>query len=178
MTVDDWLTPKTVIGARLPCGATVVSAEWLGHLCFNRRVVTVDFDKAPKGRLAQSGWLFFTDGVNYRNVIADLIPPAPVAPPQPEGVYVTREAWDSAIKKLDEDWSWRELEVALGVPPAPPKVAPWEAAYEAWQDKNDCDDPRSSWIAAVEWCVGQANEEFLLPEIKQGFRRRITGDDA
>ena len=178
MSVNDWLTPETAIGARLPCGATVVSAEWLGHLCFNRRVVTVDFDKAPKGRLAQSGWLFFTDGVNYRNVIADLIPPAPVAPPQPEGVYVTREAWDSAIKKLDEDWSWRELEVALGVPPAPPKVAPWEAAYEAWQDKNDCDDPRSSWIAAVEWCVGQANEEFLLPEIKQGFRRRITGDDA
>jgi hypothetical protein len=70
---------------------------------------------------------------------------------------------------------WRFVDMT---PPAPPKLAPWEAAYEEWEQYEIVQSPGEAWQAAVEWCVGQANEEFLLPEIKQGFRRRIMGDDA
>jgi hypothetical protein len=77
---------------------------------------------------------------------------------EPDGVYVTREAWDSAIKKLDEDWSWRELEVALGMPPAPPKVAPWEAAFREWEALGMTDAPHwAVWKAAWAACEQHYN---------------------
>jgi hypothetical protein len=61
---------------------------------------------------------------------------------------------------LDEDWSWRELEVALGIPPEQPKVAPWEAAYDDWLQTAPTQQGRvMTWIAAWEACEQHYNIE-------------------
>ena len=42
-------------------------------------------------------------------------------------------------------------------PPAPPKVAPWEAAYEAWVNSLPDVYPRSAWQAAWAACEQHYN---------------------
>jgi hypothetical protein len=69
---------------------------------------------------------------------------------------------------------------ALGFPPAPPKLAPWEAAYEAW-DKPLNNTGWDGWAAAVEWYAGQIG---MVAQNERGhvslsdIRRRTMGDDA
>jgi hypothetical protein len=67
---------------------------------------------------------------------------------------------------------------ALGVPPEPPKQAPWKAAYEAWQDGRMQDLPLyCAWQAAVEWCVEQIDAtDYTAEPFKVTLRRRIMGE--
>ena len=180
---DNWLTPETAIGCRLPCGAVVEKAEWTESA---KESVTVFFDRVPavdKCNSLPEKRVFKRDGCHWFGKLPNLIPPTPAQP----RVFVTREAWQSAIKNLDAEWTFRDLERALGIPPGPPKVEPWQEAYEAWSVpafKDGRAGHKQVWQAAVEWCVEQieaveartwnsAKLEALLE-----LRRRIMGDQA
>jgi hypothetical protein len=107
--------------------------------------------------------------------LPDLIPPAP--PVAQDGVMVTRAMLAEAMAKLPfRNVTSAELADALGIPPEPPKVAPWEAAWLAWYDEQQGrPDPGNAWQAAVEWCVGQiADDENHLAA--ERICRRIMGE--
>jgi hypothetical protein len=109
----------------------------------------------------------------------------PVAAPQPEGVYVTREALFAAIVSVGglHGKPMYALADALGFPPAPPKLAPWEAAYEAW-DKPLNNTGWDGWAAAVEWFVGQIEAHKARCDDDddkatcEAIRRRIMGNEG
>jgi len=176
--MTNWLTPETAIGARLPCGATVVRARWN----VPPASVLVDFDRSPLSEdgskvTSRDRWAFRKDG-SACGLFSSLIPPAP--PVAQDGVMVTREMLAEAMTKLSfRNVTSAELADALGIPPEPPKVAPWEAAaarlsgwgddlaaYKAWSKRGPLYDERGTWQAAVEWCVGQID-----------MHKQISGDD-
>jgi broad specificity phosphatase PhoE len=50
------------------------------------------------------------------------------------------------------------LIAALGIPPAPPKVAPWEAAFREWESLGMTDAPHwAAWKAAWAACEQHYN---------------------
>jgi hypothetical protein len=78
------------------------------------------------------------------------------------------------------------LIAALGIPPAPPKQAPWEAAFREWEKSGeDAADYQEVWQEAVKWFMGEA-EKCKLPGVVFGeqyfsldtLRRNIMGDEA
>jgi hypothetical protein len=228
MSVNDWLTPETAIGARLPCGATVARAT-VAH----DGAIGVEFDREPLMKNgvpagSKGAWWFHPNGkalglfpdftppvaapqpegvyvtrqmlapvvqaltnatkrlcvhptetndakqlvINCDKGLAHVvraleaidalgIPPAPAAEPQPEGVWVTREALFAAIVSVGGLYAkpMYALADALGMPPAPPKVAPSEAAYEAWVNSLPDVYPRSAWQAAWAACEQHYNIE-------------------
>ncbi len=206
----DWLTPETAIGARLPCGATVEAAEWWER----HKSVRVWFDREAEtrgGGKAYGGWVFDLRGGNLDGatpgILPDLIPPAPAAEPriggdavrvnfsapaaepQPDGVWVTRAMLADALKTMTDGFNCHSLADALGIPPEPPKVAPWEAAYEAHYAEQQTTTTHLAWHAAVEWFDTEAKGERYgatrPTEYNRGWndaidaiRRRIKGDDA
>lgn len=183
----DWLTPETAIGARLPCGATVVGAYLTAD------GVTVNFDRDPQNDKARvtagrTGRTFNKDGSHELGYLPDLIPPAPA---QPDGVWVTREAALRIIEDLAPACLSPQPQIvkerrtlmlrfadALGIPPEPPKVAPWEAAYEAWLAEQATYPTREKAVRwAIEWCVGQIGEELSRSSsVRERLTARIMGD--
>jgi len=74
---------------------------------------------------------------------------------------------------------WRFVDMT---PPAPPKLAPWEAAYDDWlKTAPTLAGCHMTWIAAVEWYDGQIG---MVAQNERGhvslsdIRRRTMGDDA
>jgi hypothetical protein len=103
-----------------------------------------------------------------------------------EGVFVTWEDVTTAARLMCVEAT--TLAAALGVPPEPPKFAPWEAAYEAWAGEQGSGGiAKAPWQAAVQWCVGQMSATVVVCDANSGkhvqryateFRRKIMGDDA
>jgi hypothetical protein len=177
--MTDWLTPETAIGCKLPCGATVVTAYRK-----NDGDIAVTFDRGPGRHHYKGSYSFKPNGSHYKGLMPNLIPPTPQS-----GVMVTREALGAALIAAVRDTPFGEqllpyLADALGIPPDPPKVAPWEAAYEAWQDTPGDGRylTRDTWQAAVEWCVRQIDEHKRITlgaddiAVLDLTRRRIMGD--
>jgi hypothetical protein len=172
---DNWLTPETAIGCRLPCGATVLEAFLNGPVAR----ICVNFDRNPmmiSGRMAfgPNGWHFDPDGGDMDGVFPNLIPPTPAQP----GVMVTREAAVRAAMKMGlSPPTAGAFADALGIPPDPPKVAPWWAAYDAWNNSAEGRKlmRRDIWQAAVEWCVAQVDAEYGR---STAVHHRIMGDQA
>jgi hypothetical protein len=171
----DWLTPETALGARLPCGATVIEAE--EHQCADRVLaVRVDFDRPPAHDKhdRRNGWLYTPDGKNYYSGTPDLIPAAQRTEPQPKGVFVTREMLEAAIIQAGLPFGHAELAAALGIAPPPPR--PWETAFEAWLEGkwSDAHWPRDIWQGAVEYVLREA--EGCGHASYEALRARIMGD--
>lgn len=180
MTDKNWLTPETAIGARLPCGATVVKARARGG-----GLVVVDFDRPPAGteRDVYAGRVFDANGRHEFRELPNLIPPNP----KQAGVYVTRQSFVRAGCEIEGITAVAlvRLADALGIPPEPPKQAPWEAAYEAW-DKDLAAKgagkpfPREAWQAGMSWAVTEACDAVNIGgpnySMEQTIRRRIMGD--
>lgn len=174
----NWLTPETAMGATLPCGAKVERVEICPEIADE---VTVYFDRVPIGggggdqpKIRQ----FSLDGSHVYGDLPNLTPP----PAQPEpGVMVTREMLRKAIGSLPDgvDNSIDALADALGLPPEPPKVAPWEEAYEALSKGGPLYDERATFKAGVEWAMTEACNAMGFAAGAHGeIRRRIMGDQA
>lgn len=165
----EWLTPQTAIGSTLPCGAKVVDA-------FSSRGgdIAVTFDREPKGGKWGRGFYNYNScGRHWRGDLPDLTPAA-----KPAGVFVTREMLAEVYGGADR-MGLNALADALGIPPDPPKKAPWEAAYEAWWAAQEPGAPDSDdvWKAAVEWCLYELRHD-VPTHFAYLYRRRIMGDEA
>jgi hypothetical protein len=181
MTEKLWLTPETAIGCRLPCGATVESVAHIGS-GLKDPWLNLDFDRKPKGidghDECQKARTFLSDGSHEMGTLPNLIPPTPAQP----GVMVTREAAVRAAMKMGlSPPTAGAFADALGIPPDPPKVAPWEKAFADWHNGNA--EERLSKIAfeaGVMFAVGQiGNSADIRAQVAlEGARRRIMGDQA
>jgi hypothetical protein len=83
--------------------------------------------------------------------------PLPVAAPA-GGVMVTREKLRRELSPELAD----EVADALGIPPDPPKLKPWEVAYETAYAGQHTTTTHLAWQAAVGWCVGQIDKELAV----------------
>jgi hypothetical protein len=166
--MTNWLTPETAIGCRLPCGAVVVRAANAGTNC-----VRIGFDRTPKNGMGDKGsYSFCLNGSHYYGTLPNLIPPTPAQ----AGVFVTREALRNAMGAQIAEWNADGVAQALGIPPDPPKVAPWEKAFADWHsDGHEERICKQAWKAAVEWCVGQVEAEYGR---STAVHHRIMGDQA
>jgi len=94
-------------------------------------------------------------------------------PAHPDGVLVTREKARKVAEMLTI--SPATMFDALGMPPEPPKQAPWEVAYEAWaRDWGGALPERGIWRAAVDWCVVEL-EKHTGCDVE--LRSRIMGKE-
>lgn len=169
----DWLTPETAIGCKLPCGATVVKARKDSD-----GVVVVSFDREPQkpGDIFQFDTVFLRNGRHYAETLPNLIPPPPT-----DGVLVTREMLREKLR-LNEAMT-SEIADALGLPPDPPKVAPWEEAFDRWPGATSIEGaPRQGFEAGAMWALGEACDAVNIGgpnyAIETAIRRRIMGNDA
>jgi hypothetical protein len=137
------------------------------------RGAVIQFDRRPQGFYRLDGWVYQPDGTQAGKTLPDLIPPT--AATDKPGVFVTREAL--TIAWLSQNHRHADsLADALGIPPDPLKVVPWEAAYEAWiGSENPSGDysKRGAWQAAVKWCVAQVD-----PQPDVAYTRDVTADRA
>jgi hypothetical protein len=165
MTGKNWLTPETAIGARLPCGATVVLAEWSKR---RSDCVWCMFDDYQENHFHSDGrW-------EFRPETGNLIPPSQPAEPahtEEQILQAAREAaaraYDALVRRGDarviRDGAYdpapavqsalimaREGVAALLPKPQP---EPWRAAYEAWASEQGhgsvaIEPWRAGWEAA------------------------------
>jgi hypothetical protein len=165
----DWLTPETAIGRKLPCGATVVRAEWY---CSSRRLVECCFDRTLDD---DSDWnVFHSDGSDWHSGERYcLIPPSQPAEPAYTEEQLLQAAREAAARvyetwghiqsaaglrsgKYDDNFSVQSaLTVAReGVAALLPKPQPepWRVAYEAFISgrEQDAIPEADVWRAAYE----------------------------
>jgi hypothetical protein len=195
-TNNDWLTPETAIGARLPCGAVVKKAEKPD----SDGDIPVWFDCIPKDGQHKTGpYLFRPNGAHYAGELPNLIPPTP----QPTTIFMANKALDvtnpatraaivaavvsvsDAVAHESAEQIGHRIADKLGCSPDAPTLAPWEAAYEAWIEPWRLADDvasRDAWKAAVEWQFGIVMEHVAGLSggvtLAQILRTRIMGDDA
>ena len=178
---DNWLTPETAIGCRLPCGAVVVDV----YRIWSNGCLTLKFNRAPApddGVCEADMRVFRANGSHRWGTLPNLIPPTPAQ----AGVFVTREGLLAAVREAigDAPDTANDIADALGIPPDPPKVAPWEVAYEAWRMQQNAftGSLEDAFEAGVMFAVGQI-EAVAAPTCNSAkmealleLRRRIMGD--
>jgi hypothetical protein len=170
MTDNNWLNPETAIGARLPCGATVVRAEWY---CSSRRLVECCFDRTLDD---DSDWnVFYSDGSDWHSGQRYcLIPPSQPAEPAYAEEQLLQAAREAAARMHEvsnlsglashirggqhDDWGIVQsaliaLKHGVAALLPKPKPEPWRAAYEAWASEQGhgsvaIEPWRAGWEAA------------------------------
>lgn len=95
---------------------------------------------------------------------------------QPEGVWVTREM----LVRLYGSMLGNRTADELGIPPDPPKVAPWEEAYRKWGYANEENaTPWKAWKAGVMFAMEQVeglrdeDSDYMSYRL---IRNRIMGE--
>jgi hypothetical protein len=103
-------------------------------------------------------------------------PPRVAAPA--DGVMVTREKFVAMMRAETPMHvnTIHSLADALGIPPDPPKLKPWEAAYEAWaREQGSGSIAKKPFEAGVMFALNEALE-VTFTDAQGIISRRILGD--